>query len=103
AHVAWVHVRKKRTRSSEKNVSLTYELTAYIKHTDGKSPVFFEEVEEYNMPVVAGIASTREQFAEALGCGVREMSDHFLQALDHPIPNKQVSKEEAPVQEEVIT
>lgn len=87
----------------KKNVSLTYELAAYIKHTDGKSPVFFEEVEEYNMPVVAGIASTREQFAEALGCGVREMSDHFLQALDHPIPNKQVSKEEAPVQEEVIT
>lgn len=86
-----------------KNVSLTYELAAYIKETDGKSPVFFEEVENYDMPVVAGIASTREQFAEAIGCDVREMSDRFLQALDNPIPNVLVDSEEAPVQEEVIT
>ncbi|UFJ42002.1 UbiD family decarboxylase [Brevibacillus humidisoli] len=86
-----------------KPVSTRYEIAAYTKHLDGSRPVYFPDVDGYTIPVVSGIASTRQHFAEALGCRTDEMIDKFLHAIDHPIPSEMVKSEAAPVQQHVVT
>ncbi|WP_158738105.1 UbiD family decarboxylase [Alteribacillus sp. YIM 98480] len=87
----------------EKPVSITHEIAAFTKYLDGKNPVLFSNVEGYDIPVVAGIASTREQFADAIGCSLKDMSTKFLDAIDNPVPNQRMNREDAPVQENVVT
>lgn len=86
----------------DKSVSSKFEIAAHTKRFDGEVPVFFPCVEGYDMPVVAGIASTRSHFAQALNCKEDEMIGKFLEAIDHPLPTRRVSSEEAPVQEIVV-
>ncbi|MCM3568460.1 UbiD family decarboxylase [Neobacillus mesonae] len=86
----------------DKNVSLEYEIAAFTKKLDGKKAAYFSNVEGYHIPVVSGMTSTREQFAMAMGIPEQEITDKFLDALDHPTPCLQVSSEEAPVHENVI-
>ncbi|PWA12541.1 UbiD family decarboxylase [Pueribacillus theae] len=86
----------------DKEVSTKFEMAGYTKLYDGEKPVFFPKIEGYDGCAVAGIASTREQFAKAIGCDKHEMTDRFLDAMDHPLPPKQLSSEEAPVHQNVI-
>lgn len=86
-----------------KPVSTRFEMAAYTKRYDGERPVYFPEVEGYDMPVVGGIASTRAHFAKALGCTLEEMPEKFLDAIDNPMALKHVTSDEAPVHENVIT
>lgn len=86
----------------EKSVSTEFEIAAFTKHYDGKKPVLFPHVEGYPIAAVAGIASTRGQFAQALDCKENEMIPKFLAAIDRPLPAKRVSSDEAPVHETVV-
>ena len=81
------------------------EITGIQKHFDGSIPVLFEKVKGYphlraitnlfgNMPVI------NKMFGWA---GDRERTKALAHALTHPIPPVEVAREEAPVQEHVIT
>lgn len=83
-------------------VSLDYEIAAIAKKLDGKKAAYFSHVEDYSIPVVAGIASTRKQFADALGITEQELNNTFLQAIDSPIPCQEIPSHEAPVHEHVV-
>lgn len=86
----------------DQEVSTTFEVAAFTKRFDGEKAVLFPKVEGHDIPLVAGIASTRKQFAEAMNCKENEMIPRFLEAIDHPLPSKPVSSTEAPVHEVVV-
>lgn len=86
----------------DKNVSLAYEIAAVTKAFDGNQAVYFSSVEEYEVPVVAGTATTRKQFANTLNVDEIEVNQKFLKALDNPIPSKTIESSQAPVHENVI-
>lgn len=85
-----------------KDVSKEFEIAAVTKKLDGHKAVFFPNVKNYDMPVIAGTASTREQFASALNITQEELNEKFLDALDNPIPFEVVDSEDAPVHENII-
>jgi 2,5-furandicarboxylate decarboxylase 1 len=86
----------------DQNVSLKHEIAAITKKLDGHKAAYFSNVEDYDVPVVAGIATTRKQFADALNINEDELHDKFLEALDSPLPCEVVSSDEAPVHENII-
>ncbi|MDQ0341016.1 2,5-furandicarboxylate decarboxylase 1 [Caldalkalibacillus uzonensis] len=88
--------------SIDEKVSLQFEVAGMTKMLDGKKAAYFTDVEGYDIPVVAGIATTRKQFADALDITEREMNEKFLHALDHPLTCQQVESHEAPVHEVVV-
>lgn len=85
-----------------KPVSTKFEMAGYTKLYDGDKPVFFPEVENYDGCAVAGIASNRDHFAEAIGCTKEEMVVRFQDALENPLKSNLISSEDAPVHENVI-
>ncbi|WCK52567.1 UbiD family decarboxylase [Aneurinibacillus sp. Ricciae_BoGa-3] len=86
-----------------KPVRLDYEIAAIAKKLDGKKAVYFTEVENYGIPVVSGICSTREDFAEALETDTYGIIPKFTEAVASPAPCNVVPDVEAPVKENVIT
>jgi 2,5-furandicarboxylate decarboxylase 1 len=86
----------------DKRVSLKYEIAAVAKKLDGQKAVYFTQVEDYSIPVVSGICSTRQQFAEALETDQFELIPKFIQAVSAPLPCRLVKKKDAPVKENVI-
>ncbi|WP_017729030.1 UbiD family decarboxylase [Halalkalibacterium ligniniphilum] len=86
----------------DKNVSLNHEIAAITKKLDGHKAAFFTNVENYRTPVIAGTATTRQQFAEALNINEQELHERFLAAMDAPLPCKEVESKDAPVHENVI-
>ncbi|MCL6637402.1 MAG: UbiD family decarboxylase, partial [Alicyclobacillus sp.] len=93
----------RRLATVDKPVDLRFELAAVAKYLDGKQPVLFKRVQGHEVPVVSGIAGSRSLLAEALGCSVAWIVEHFAAACAHPLPSQRVSAEQAPVQERVIT
>ncbi|EST53417.1 UbiD family decarboxylase [Brevibacillus panacihumi W25] len=91
-----------RLATIEKQVSLQYELAAVTKKLDGVKAAFFKQVEDYSIPVVSGICSTREQFAEAMETDPYDVIRRFTDAVASPLPCKQVGNDEAPVKENII-
>jgi 2,5-furandicarboxylate decarboxylase 1 len=85
----------------DRPVSLRFELAALAKKLDGRKAVFFSQVDGYQVPVVSGICSTREQFAEALETDPYGLIPKFAQAVASPVPCRQVKKEEAPVKDHI--
>ncbi|GIM45407.1 hypothetical protein DNHGIG_09560 [Collibacillus ludicampi] len=85
-----------------KKVGLEFELAAVAKKLDGKKAVYFTQVEEYTVPVVSGICSTREDFAEALDTDPYGIIPKFTKAVDSPVPCRHVEREQAPVKENII-
>lgn len=86
----------------DKRVSLEHEIAAITKKLDGQRAVYFTNVEDYNIPVVSGTATTRKQFAAALDTTEKGLTERFLQAIDSPIPCKQIQSDKAPVHDHVI-
>ena len=86
----------------DKKVSLQFELAAIAKKLDGKQAVYFSQVEDYSIPVVSGICSTRKDFAEALETDLYGMIPKFNQAVAAPIPCRLVEKEQATVKQRII-
>ncbi|WP_126424923.1 UbiD family decarboxylase [Brevibacillus marinus] len=86
----------------EKQVSLQFEIAALAKKLDGKQAAFFTKVEDYSIPVVSGICSTRQDFAEALGTDPAGVIPKFIEAMASPLPCRLLANGQAPVKEKII-
>ncbi|MFY4774815.1 UbiD family decarboxylase [Metabacillus sp. RGM 3146] len=86
----------------DKKVSLLYEVAAITKKLDGKKASYFTKVEDYEIPVVSGICSTREHFAEALETDPDKLIGKFQQASSAPAACRHVEQQEAPVKKHII-
>src|SRR5919199_5716149 len=86
----------------DRQVSLDFELAAVAKHLDGKKAAYFTDVEGHQIPVIAGVASTRQMFAEACETTNYELIQKFAEAVENPRPCSLVDKSEATVKENVI-
>lgn len=86
----------------DRRVSLEYELAAVAKHLDGEKAAFFTNVEDYPIPVVAGVASTRRMFAEACETTDYGLIRRFTEAAANPRPCSPVDGSSAPVKENVV-
>ncbi|WP_035100811.1 UbiD family decarboxylase [Aneurinibacillus terranovensis] len=93
---------KDRLAVIDKNVSLQYEVAAVSKKLDGKKATYFTAVEGYSIPVVSGICSSREDFAEALETDQHGIIPKFTEAVASPTPCRLVDHTEAPVKENII-
>lgn len=91
-----------RLATINKNVSLEYEVAAIAKKLDGKKATYFTSVEDYEIPVVSGICSTREDFAEALETDQYNVITKFTEAVSAPEACLLVNENEAPVKENII-
>ncbi|MEH7392553.1 UbiD family decarboxylase [Bacillus sp. JJ1503] len=100
----WLEYLQKTDRLAviDKEVSLQFEVAALTKKLDGKKATYFTRVEDYEIPVVSGICSTREQFAEALETDQYELLSKFSQAVSSPVKCRHINKEDAPVKENII-
>jgi 2,5-furandicarboxylate decarboxylase 1 len=86
----------------DRQVSLDFELAAVAKHLDGKKATYFTTVEGHQIPVVAGVASTRQMFAEACETTNYDLIRKFSEAVENPRSCSRVDKPEATVKENVI-
>lgn len=87
----------------DRRVSLEYELAAVAKRLDGKKAAFFPNVEDYKIPVVAGVASTRQMFAEACQTTNYDLIERFTEAAANPRSCSHVDKSRATVKENIIS
>ena len=84
-------------------VSLEHELAAIAKRLDGKQAAVFTNAGGHAMPVVSGFMSRRAWIAEAMGVPEAALLQRFREAVEHPIPSRDVSREDAPCQQVVYT
>lgn len=82
-------------------VSLEHQLAAIAKRLDGRKAAFFTRPGSHRMPVVSGFMSRRAWLAEAMGVADSELLSRFRQAVDHPLPVREVGQGEAPCQQVV--
>jgi UbiD family decarboxylase len=67
----------------KKPASVELEIPTVMKMLDGK-PLLFEDVNGYDMPVVANVCSTREHVALGLGVGQSEIIPTLIHAIESP-------------------
>jgi len=76
-------------------VDPAYEITATVVKTEKEArrrPVFlFEKVKGTDFPVMTNLHASRSRLAMAMGCGPREMQKKFLEAMENPIPPREVN------------
>ena len=78
---------------TKKPVDVKFEISSYIRKTsDQHGPaLLFENVKNFNMPVVGGVFATRERAFLALESSPQDYVNRFEHALDHVVPPKLVS------------
>ncbi len=76
-----------------KEVSTEYELAGIIDAL-GEKPAFFEKVKESNIPVVAGLVSSKELIAKALNLEKEQLLHKLSHAIGNPSPPAIVAKGE---------
>ena len=76
-----------------KEVSTEFEIAAIIDALHEK-PVFFENVRESNIPVVAGLVSSKELIARALDIERERLLHKLANAIENPLPPEIVEKGE---------
>lgn len=69
----------------KKEVSSVYEMAGIINSLNEK-PVFFEKVKESNIPVVAGLVSSKLLIAKALNLERQELLSSLSNAMSNPVP-----------------
>jgi 4-hydroxy-3-polyprenylbenzoate decarboxylase len=81
------------------------EITGLQKHLDGSIPILFENVKDYpHLRAVTNLFGNIAVMNEMFGwANNTERTKALAQALTHPIPPIEVSQEEAPVYEHIIT
>jgi 2,5-furandicarboxylate decarboxylase 1 len=87
---------EKELRRIKKPVDTRHEIAAYIRKTsDTKGPaLLFENVKNFDMPVVGGLLATRRRVLLALGVATDEYETYmnkFVNAMEHLVPPKLVS------------
>jgi 2,5-furandicarboxylate decarboxylase 1 len=85
----------------ERTVDLRFELAAIAKRLDGRA-VLFTSVSGHEMPVVAGIVSSRAMIADACGCEERDLIRRFASAVAAPVPTASVPRDRARCKERVV-
>ena len=83
-----------------KPVSTEYEMAGIIAAL-GEKPVYFENVKESNVPVVAGLVSSKELICRSMGITKEQLLPKLLDAIEHPVAPKMV--QDAVCQEAVHT
>jgi len=83
-----------------KPVSTKYEMAGIIAAL-GEKPVYFENVVESNVPVVAGLVSSKERICRSMGITKEQLLPKLLSAIENPIPPQLVQN--APCQEVIET
>jgi len=68
-----------------KEVSTEYEIAGIIDAL-GEKPVLFEKVKESSLPVVAGLVSSKELIARALGIRKEQLLHKLSLAIENPVP-----------------
>jgi 2,5-furandicarboxylate decarboxylase 1 len=86
----------------DREVSLDYEVAGVAKKLDGSKAAYFTKAGDYDIPVVSGICSTREQFAEALETDQYSVILRFTEAAADPKECRFIKNREAPVKENII-
>jgi 2,5-furandicarboxylate decarboxylase 1 len=86
-----------------KPVDVKYEISSYIRKTsDERGPaLLFENVKNFNIPVLGGVFATRERAFLALETSPQEYVNKFQNALERLLPPKLVS--DAPCKEVIHT
>ncbi len=87
-------------RRVTRRVSSEYEIAALLKKTKGEIPLYFEKVDDYAVPLVAGLGGTRQTIAANLGVSPDALVERLAAAIVAPLPVTPV--ENAPVQQNVI-
>jgi 2,5-furandicarboxylate decarboxylase 1 len=80
-----------------REVDLRFELASVLMLRDKGPAQVFENVADYEMPVVAHVLNSRTRFADALGVTRADLEERLQNALKKPIPPSLVR--EAPVQQ----
>ncbi|KYH32251.1 UbiD family decarboxylase [Neomoorella mulderi] len=93
--------RKGLLKQVNKEVDLHYELAAVGKKADGRYALQFNKVRNSSIPVVTGIAGTREIMAAAMGVSIKEVAERFAQAQANPVECVLVASGKSPVKENV--
>lgn len=86
-----------------REVDLKYELAGVGKKADGKFAMLFPKVRGASMPVITGIATTRQMYADMFGVAVNDLAETFAEAQASPRDCEVVDSASAPVHEEVST
>jgi 2,5-furandicarboxylate decarboxylase 1 len=76
-----------------KEVSTEFDMAGIIDALREK-PVFFEDVKESKIPVVAGLVSSKELIARALGIRREQLLHKLSDAIENPLPPEIVEKGE---------
>ena len=76
-----------------KPVSTEYDLASVIEAL-GEKPVFFENVKESSMPVVAGLVSSKNLIARSLGISKEQLLPRLSAAIEKPVSPRLVEKGE---------
>ena len=81
------------------------EITGVQKHLDGSYPILFKNVKGYpHLECVTNLYAKMDIIQRLFGWdGPRDGTRRLAHAITHPIPPMEVSSNDAPVQETVIT
>lgn len=82
-------------------VPLTHRLAAIAKRLDGKQAAYFPRPGGHAVPVVSGFVARRAWIAEAMGVGEPQLLAAFRDAVEHPLPWREVDGGIAPCQQVV--
>lgn len=75
--------KKDMIKTIHKEVDVRYEIATILKKLDG-TPLYFEKVKGFSMPVVGNICSTRELVSLGLQIKKEGIIPHLSQAISHP-------------------
>jgi len=75
--------KKDMIKTVHKEVDVQYEIATILKQLDG-TPLYFEKVKGFSMPVVGNICSTRELVSLGLQIKKEDIIPHLSQAISHP-------------------
>ena len=74
-----------------KPVSTEYEMAGIIA-ANGEKPVYFENVKESSIPVVAGLVSSKELICRSMNITKEQLLPKLLNAIEQPVAPKMVEK-----------
>lgn len=96
---SWLNLLQQRNvlRVVNREVDSRYELSAVAKKADGLYALKFNHVRGFRIPVVTGIAHSRELISWALGVRKEQVIERYAWAQTHPRQCVLVSRSQAPV------
>jgi 2,5-furandicarboxylate decarboxylase 1 len=99
----WMEYLKERGSLKEitREVDPKFELAAVGKKADTLCTPLFSKVKGYDMPVITGLASTRELFAELLGVSRDGLGEAFAIAQANPRNCVVIAPQDAPCREQI--